>query len=324
MRPYWSDVRDSLDNGACYPLKRLSTHQQITDLEESIKRGNHKSTIDSPKILDKLINKDVQSGFQLPTTIDSLHKMPHACVAPYGVIKQNTIDNKGNVIPKLRATHNQSFCFSSGTSVNSCVKKEELTTLIYGNALRRILHYIHSLRYHHPNTPILIGKYNFSAAYRRMTTWGHTSASSCSIHKNIAYISLQLTFGGTPCPFKWCSMSELITDVANNILSCPEWDHNKIHSPHKQFIQEPEIQNENIHFGQAYAADVIAPPPIKHGVVDSYIDDLIPVVLHDKHNSARAANSVPLSMHIVGHPVHPNEPIPRDDLLCFRKLLGEG
>ena len=29
-------------------------------------------------------------------------------------------------------------------------------------------------------------------------------------------------------------------------------------------------------------------------------------------------------MHTVGRPVHPKEPIPRKDLLCFRKLYGEG
>ena len=28
-------------------------------------------------------------------------------------------------------------------------------------------------------------------------------------------------------------------------------------------------------------------------------------------------------MHIIGPLVHPNEPIPRDDLLCFRKIYGE-
>ena len=29
-------------------------------------------------------------------------------------------------------------------------------------------------------------------------------------------------------------------------------------------------------------------------------------------------------MHTVGRPIHSLEPIPRDDLLCFRKLYGEG
>ena len=118
-------------------------------------------------------------------------------------------------------------------------------------------------------------------------------------------------------------MSEIITDLANDILSCPDWNHEEVHSPHTNLIQDPDIQPNDIPFGQALAADVIV-PPVKHGVVESYIDDLIPVTLHDKHNSPRVANVVPLAMHILGRPVDANEPISRDDLLCFRKLLGEG
>ena len=323
LSPHWADVKDTLSNGARYPLQRLSPKRRLQDLEEAIIRGNHKSATDSPNILDKLIKKDVDAGFQLPTTINSLRLMPHAVVAPYGVIKQNTIDTEGNIIPKLRIAHDQSFCYSSGTSVNSRVNKDELTTLIYGDALRRLLHYIHSLRFHHPLTPILIGKYDFASAYRRMTNWGHTAASSCTIHNDIAYISLRLTFGGSPCPFKWCSMSELITDLANDLLSCPDWDHEKVHSPHKPSIPPPVILPSTSPFSHALPVDVIVPPK-KHGLVESYIDDLIPVVLHNKISSVRAANAVPLAMHIIGRPVHPDEPIKREDLLCFRKLAGEG
>ena len=61
--------------------------------------------------------------------------MPHACIAPYGVIHQHTIDKQGNIIPKIRAAHNQSFKFSSGSSVNSIFQTEKLTKLIYGDAL---------------------------------------------------------------------------------------------------------------------------------------------------------------------------------------------
>ena len=321
--PHWLDVKDTIKNGARYPLKRLSPQRRMQDLEEAILRGNHKSATAEPTVLTKLIKKDVDAGFQLPTTIDSLRSIPHAVVAPYGIIKQNTVDNDGNIIPKLRMAHDQTFCFSSGASVNCRVKKEELSSLIYGDALRRLLHYIHSLRFHHPNTPILIGKYDFASAYRRMTTWGHTAASCCTIHNDIAFISLRLTFGGSPCPFKWCSMSEIITDLANDILSCPDWDPEKIHSPHKHHIQQPELQPEGTEFGQALQADVDV-PPLSSGIVESSIDDLIPVTLHQHNNAERAANVVPLAMHIVGRPVSPSEPIPREELLCFRKLRGEG
>ena len=74
-------------------------------------------------------------------------------------------------------------------------------------------------------------------------------------------------------------MSELITDLANDILSCPDWDPETIHSPHKQHIQEPELQPEETHYGQAFAADIDV-PPLPYGIVKSYINDLIHVTLY--------------------------------------------
>ena len=79
---------------------------------------------------------------------------------------------------------------------------------------------------------------------------------------------------------------------------------------------------ENIPFAQALPANV-AVTPLKHGNIDYYIDDLTPVIVHSGDKAVRAANAVPLAMHTVGRPVHPNEPIPWDDLLCFRKISGE-
>ena len=321
--PLWPAISSILNKGAKYPLDRLSNKRRKADLEEALTRGNHKSAKSEPKILTKLIQKDVTAGYQLPTTIASLRKIPHTCIAPYGVVHQTTIDDQGNLIPKKRAAHDQSFKFSSGSSVNSRVQTEKLTKLIYGDALRRILHYIHSLRFHHPGVPILIGKFDFSAAYKRMTLWGHSSAASSTCHDDIAYIGLRLMFGGAPCPPLWCSMSETITDLANDILACPEWDLASTHSPHKSKIKQPRILPDNIPFATALQADVDVDPLI-HGKVDCYIDDLIPVVLHIDNNAEKGANAVPLAMHTVGRPVHKDEPITRDDMLCFRKLYGEG
>ena len=185
------------------------------------------------------------------------------------------------------------------------MKTEKLTKRIYGDALRRIIHYIHSLRFHFPGTPILIGKFEFSAAYKQMTMWGHTSEASCTCHNEISYISLRITFGGSPCPPLWCSMSEIITDLANDILASADWDPSRTHSPHCPQIPKPNILDNNIPFAKSLPAEV-AVTPLKHGKVDCYIDDVIPVIIHSGENAERAANDVPLSMHIIYRPVHPN------------------
>ena len=321
--PFWNDIKSSLSKGARYPLERISNSRRRSDLEEAITRGNHESAKANTPVLTKLLKKDVNLAFQLPVTIDAIRKVPHACIAPYGLISQQSIDELGEILTKYRAAHDQSFQFSSRNSVNDRVKRDQLLDLIYGDMLRRIIHYIHSLRFHHPTKIILIGKYDFTSAYRRLTFWGHSAAASSSIIDDIGLISLRLTFGGSPCPFLWCPIAETITDLANDILEYEDWDVETTHSPHISKIPEPLILNDDIPFSPAFQADVHV-PPLPHGKVDGYIDDLIPVVLHEGDNARRAANAVPLAMYILGRPLNPDEPINREDLLSFRKLAGEG
>ena len=104
-------------------------------------------------------------------------------------------------------------------------------------------------------------------------------------------------------------MSEIITDLANNILASADWDPSRTHIPHRAQIPKPDILAENILFAKALPADV-AVTPLKHGKVNCYIDELISVILHSGYNAEQATNAVPLAMHTIGRPVHPNLPIP--------------
>ena len=101
-------------------------------------------------------------------------------------------------------------------------------------------------------------------------------------------------------------MSEIITDLANNILASADWDPTRTHSPHHAKTPKKNILDENIPFEKVLPADV-ALTPLKHGKFDCYIDNLIPFILHSGDNAERAANAVPLAMHIISRPVHPNK-----------------
>ena len=96
-------------------------------------------------------------------------------------------------------------------------------------------------------------------------------------------------------------MSEIITDLANNILASADWDPSRTHSPYRAQIPKPKIFDNNIPFAKALP-DNVAVTPLKHGKVNCYINDLIPVILHSGDNTGRAANTVPLAMH--------NRPLP--------------
>jgi hypothetical protein len=59
-------------------------------------------------------------------------------MAPMNIMAQNTISELGKIVPKDRLTHDQSWKWSSGTSVNSRVQK--------------IAHLSMLLRFLHPST----------------------------------------------------------------------------------------------------------------------------------------------------------------------------
>jgi hypothetical protein len=54
---------------------------------------------------------------------------------------QNTIDEFGRIISKDRLTHDQSWKWSSGTSINSRVQKELLQACQYGVCIRRLINW---------------------------------------------------------------------------------------------------------------------------------------------------------------------------------------
>ena len=55
-----------------------------------------------------------------------------------------------------------------------------------------------------------------------------------------------------------------------------------------------------------------------------YIDDTTTISLDEKLTRLRAQATVQLAIHIVGRPVFPNEPIPRQDLVSINKSIAEG
>ena len=97
-------------------------------------------------------------------------------------------------------------------------------------------------------------------------------------------------------------MVETITDLANDILLCKEWNHQQICSPHFNRILEAKSQPDSIPFASAFLAHVYV-PPTKHGKIDGYIDDLLSVMLDINENSSHGSHAVPLAMHTVGRPL---------------------
>ena len=321
--PLWPAFRSILEHGAAYPLRNIDDDSRLQDIHDAIARGNHKSAILNSDLLKSMMSTEVKCGYALPIPIDIIHRIPHAAIAPLGLVFQDTIDEFGVVKEKARATHDQSFAFSSGLSVNDRVIQDQLIPCQYGHCLLRMLHYIAAARRQFPNVRILIGKFDWRTAYRRAHLAGSSATECITILDNIALVALRLTFGGTPCPSLWCTISELCTDLANDILACDDWDPREIHSAHAHLIPPPCFLDDEVPFAPAESLQVDVPVNI-HGKADCYVDDIGSICLDLHDNVERCRQAVPLAIDLLGRPLDPTDSLPRDDLLAVKKLLGEG
>ena len=68
--------------------------------------------------------------------------------------------------------------------------------MVYGWCLPRIMHYVISLRL----SLILISKYDYSNAYRRIAHSTQAATQTVAVNRDTAFVSLRLTYGGSPNP----------------------------------------------------------------------------------------------------------------------------
>ncbi|KAI2509039.1 hypothetical protein MHU86_5415 [Fragilaria crotonensis] len=324
---YGSEFR----TGMPYVFKTELTSTTKSAELRTLLKGNHKSATESADQLQKLLAKDVTHGFTIPIPVSILEQIPGAAVQPLGVVKQWTIDAHGNREIKYRMTQDLSFSSNqngTATSINDRIDMSEYVEMIYGWCLPRILHYIVAVRLKFPTIRILISKYDYSDAYRRIAHSGEAAAQTIAVHNGMAYLSLRLTFGGSPNPPTWCLFSEIVTDLANEISRCKEWNPRELRNPAQSETPMPQRENESVAIatGRRMAVEVPMPESGPVGRVDGFIDDLINVFLDTPENCRSQPHVVPLAIHVTSRPHagDDKEPIPRRPLLSLTKLIAEG
>ena len=167
-----------------------------------ILRGNHTSSqsVLNASALNKAISKEIDHGWALPLSIESLQSIKNAGVVPLGVSEQLSINEKGERYVKRRVTHDCSFPGPSGLSVNNRVQQESLQPCFYGFCLLSILNMISAMQSRCPTKRILIGKTYLDAAYRKIHAHTNTASTCIAIVDELAFLCLSLTFGTIPAP----------------------------------------------------------------------------------------------------------------------------
>ena len=296
---------------------------RLADLQAMIARGNHKSSaLISTESLKSKYNKEVDRGWMIPLPIPFLLKLKHASVIPLGVAFQKTINDAGDIVDKERLTHDLSFPTPSGFSVNDCSEESILIECVYGQCLRRVLHTIHTLRLQYPGRKIFLSKFDLDAAYRRLHSHPLHAVRAITIIDNLAYLLLRLPFGASAGPALYSTVSEMIFDLCNDLVTDPTWDYRTLHSPHSTKLETPTLTDDSIPFEEAIP--LMVDVPVREISFDGYIDDIIAVALDCDDNVRRSQETVPLAVHSIYRPIATNEHLTRDDPLSLRKLSGDG
>ena len=323
--PKFDSFRPVLTEGMRYEfLRELSEEERLKELGAMLARGNHKSAKDESDEVERLLAKDVKHGFSLPVLASIIRKIKGAMVQPAGIASQFALQPDGSRVPKNRLTHDLTFEDGEGVSVNNRVDMDLYVEMIYGWCLIRVVHYIVALRAMFPDHRILIAKYDFSDAYRRVAHAAQAAAMSILVLGSVAYVALRLAFGGSPNPPTWCCFSEMVTDLSNEIGICDMWDPTVLRSPAQPETPEPVLVDESVPLAQARPTSVQVPVQAT-GRTDAFIDDLIRVFLDTKQGREREPHAVPLAVHVTSRPhAGKEEPVPRRPILSVEKLIAEG
>ncbi len=165
----------------------------------------------------------------------------------------------------------------------------------------------------YPGQRILASKIDYKNAYHRGILHFKTALKTATQlpDKAIAIITLQLTFGGAPCPFEWGIMSESICDLANELLKCKDWDPKELHAWVQRDIPQRHYLDNDVPF--ASGRELIVDVPIDpKGYVDIYINDTtgLTIDLPGTMNADRLEAAIALAIEVAARPFDPNEPIP--------------
>jgi hypothetical protein len=251
-------------------------------------------------------------------------------VQPCGITSQFTLEPDRSHAVKKRLTHDMSFGMTQDkVSVNDRIDMTAYEEMVYGWCLPpRLIHFIVALRLKHPRKRILIAKYDFSDAYRRMTFLARAANQSILVVGETAYLFLRLTLGQSPNPPAWCAFSEMVTNLFNDLAEEDDWDPRVVKSALTQ-MRGPKINSELLNeLRQAKEMSVVVATE-REAVSDCFIDNIVRVMLHqegDQGRYVRYMEAVPLAIHATMRPHggDGSEPVPRRPLLSDTKLEAEG
>jgi len=206
--------------GVDYPLEPISEEDRLTDLHANFERGNHQSATYNSDRLVSMLTEEVHRGWQLILPLQAALELWNGVLAPLGLVDQESINEFGEIIPKWCLIHDQSFNVIKGTLhlVNDHLRTADLMPCQYGCALLHHIHMMIGLRQRHPMTRIYQTKVDMKSAYHHLHYTAQTATRAMVTIGAFTLVALRMTFSGVANPSQWSDVSELVTDLANDLV----------------------------------------------------------------------------------------------------------
>ncbi|KAL7562871.1 hypothetical protein ACA910_000249 [Epithemia clementina (nom. ined.)] len=209
--PFWPKAKQILTDGARYHITTtIPESMRLQENDAILAYGNHASATKRPDALTEGFVKDTEAGYSIPLSVECARKIVNSRISPIGVAQHAGIDEKGEIVLKDRLAHDQSFSLGFAPSINELVDDTNQIDLVFGWCLERIIHQIVALRILHPSERIMICKFDWGSAYRRINGDGTVAASSITMDATgkFANMLFRLSFGGKTHPAIFSTMSE--------------------------------------------------------------------------------------------------------------------
>jgi hypothetical protein len=198
-----------------------------------------------------------------------------------GIVEQINYKMDGSLDTKHWITHNQTFTvLEHGKSVNNLMDMTQYPPMIYGFSFLRMIHQAISMRHHFPNKRILCFLMDYKSAYRRLHYTGEAAQRASVYWDGYLYIWLHLTFGGASNPPAWCAISEVQTDLSNDILADTSWKIEDLSQPSVPDVKLPMIEQleDDITF-RTPKPTMVLPPPREFGSSEVFLDNVNTLVV---------------------------------------------
>ena len=150
--------------------------------------------------------------------------------------------------------------------------------MVYRFSPHHIIHRVCALQLAFPTECILIRKYNFSDAYRRVTHSARAVAQTILVIDQVTYLCLRLSYGSARSPPTFYRFSEMVTDLSNEILLMCKWNPRDLHSLFQASIPYPKYVEELVSVTSARLMAVNI-STISLGRADAFIDNIVKVYL---------------------------------------------